>query len=105
MPTINIYYAADQYLEALTDSLDVLKQFVAKELTCSDIDLQPDEISVRLIKIRGTGMLAELELEITAHAFNDRLKRQDQICLNVRQFLKEKLKAADIRVWLLLPNL
>lgn len=105
MPTINTYYTDDKFEQELKESINDLKQFAAKELTCGDISLQPDEISIRLIKTTGSGMLAEVELEVTAHAFGGRIKRQDEICLTFRDFLKEKLSASEVRVWLLLPEL
>lgn len=50
-------------------------------------------------------MIAELEAEITAHAFGERVDKQDEICLHIRSFLMKKIMAADVRVWLLLPQL
>ena len=46
-----------------------------------------------------------IELEITAHAFEERIDKQDEICLNVRRFVKAKLDIKEVRVWLLLPQL
>lgn len=51
-------------------------------------------------------MIAPVEIEITAHAFPERIDKQDEICLRIRDFLKQGLRAQeDIRVWLLLPQL
>jgi ribosomal protein L31E len=105
VPTINVFYADDQRRKQLNEAIQPLKEFVAKELTCGDIQLQPHEVSARLLKTEGDGMLAELELEVTAHAFDDRVKRQDEICLNIREFLKSKIDAQEIRVWLILAEL
>ena len=105
MPTINVFYTDNQHRKQLSEAMQPLKEFVAKELTCGDIQLQPHEVSIRLLKTEGNGMLAGIELEVTAHAFADRVKRQDEICLNIREFLKSKTDAQEIRVWLILAEL
>jgi hypothetical protein len=105
MPTINAFYTHDKHLQQLSRITDGLKSFVAQELKCGDISLDPSEVSVRLLKAEGSGLLAEIELEFTAHAFDERIEKQDEICLNIRKFLKEELDVAEIRVWLLLPQL
>lgn len=105
MPTINVFSTADSVLKEFDEITEDLKTFLANELSGSAIKLGNDEISVRLIKTTGSGMLAEAELEITAHAFKERVDRQDDICLKVRQFLKQRISADELRVWLLLPEL
>lgn len=105
MPTINVFYSEDEHSAHLKSLIVELKDFVAKALTCGEITLQTNEVSVRLLKVDSAGMLADIELEITAHAFDERVKKQDDICLNVRQFLKDKINVNEIRVWLLLTEL
>lgn len=105
MPTVNVYFTDEQYRKLLAKATKSLKEFVAQELTCDDIKLQPNEISIRLLKAEGDGMLANVELEVTAHVFDNRVKRQDEICLSIREFLKSKLNLQEIRVWLILVEL
>lgn len=105
MPTVNVYYSTEDQSAALGELTAELKAFAAEVLTCNDIQLNTDEITVRLIQVIGSGMLADIELEITAHAFNERIEKQDKICLNIRKFLKQKLDVKEVRVWLLLPQL
>lgn len=109
MPTINIFYKhgdADRRL-ALDAVRDDLKKFVAQTLTCQDIKLKPEEISVRLVGVDGEGMIGKVEIEITAHAFKERIENQDQICLKTAAYLHEKLGMPldDIKVWLVLAEL
>ena len=105
MPTVNIFYKnkTNAYdLEALSTEL---KRYVAEQLTCGDIKLSPDEVSVRLLNIRGNGMLTPIEAEITAAAFKERVEEQDEICLNIQKFLIDKLGVTDVKVWLILSEL
>jgi hypothetical protein len=95
----------EEYANQLNDVVDELKRLVAAELTCGDITLNSNEVSIRLIQVSGKGILANIELEITAHAFDERIEKQDKICLAVREFLKAKLTANEIRVWLILSQL
>lgn len=105
MPTVNIFYNNDQDEQRLDGISSELKSQVANLLTCGDINLSSDEVSVRLIKNRGDGMLAPIELEITAAAFKERVEQQDEICLKIQKILKDKLNAPDIKVWLVLSEL
>ena len=104
MPTANFYLKdRNQELERLTPDL---KKFLAEKLTCSDIKLTAKEISVRFIKIADGQMIGEVELEISAHAFPERIKKQDKICLEVMNYLKRKIPTlGDVRVWLKLSEL
>lgn len=105
VPTVNIFYSNElpKQLEELTNSL---KAYVAKELTCGDIKLNSDEVSVRFIGSHGDGMLAPVEIEITAAAFKERVERQDKICRNIQKFILDKVDSLqDVKVWLILAEL
>ncbi|MEX1995162.1 MAG: hypothetical protein WD887_00080 [Candidatus Saccharimonadales bacterium] len=104
MPTINIFYSDNDDGPKLDELTSELKKYVAQKLTCGDIQLNEDEVSVRLLKARGNGMIASVELEVTAAAFAERVEKQDEICLNIQKFLKDRLKT-DIYVWLILAEL
>lgn len=105
MPTINIYYSTDDQAGQVARINGEIKQLVAQELSVVDKQLTVNEVSVRLLKVRYAGMIADLEAEITAHAYEARVEKQDEICNTVRTFLKEKVTCDDARVWLLLPQL
>jgi hypothetical protein len=106
MPTVNIFYTSDQQAEQCKQIRSDLKSYLAKELSCGDITLTPEEVSVRLINTVNAGMIADLEVEVTVHAFDERVKKQDEIANNIREYLMSKdLAAKDIRVWVLLPQL
>ncbi len=103
MPLVNVY-AAHDVEEKLTSIMAELKQFIADQLASKEITLTPAEISVRLVGVKGGGMIANVELEITAAAFPERVEKQDQICLKVMEFFKEKT-GFENRVWLILSEL
>ena len=105
MPTVNIFHTSDEEARQVIEVQVQLKDFLAKELTCGDISLTPEEVSIRLIKVTDAGMIAELEVEVTVHAFDERVQKQDEIANNIRKYLLEKIKAQDIRVWVILPQL
>lgn len=105
MPTINIFYNDQQELLKLNKVVPHLKEYVAKQLTCGDIQLKSEEVSIRLIKNSGGGMLAPIELEVKAAAFKERVDKQDEICLDIQKFLIDSLKVEDVKVWLILAEL
>ena len=91
MPTINIYYnKEEEYLE-LASLTQKLKEFVADKLSGSDIKLTPHEISIRFLAVKGGAMIGKVELEITAHAFKERVDREDAICREVRDYIMKDL--------------
>ncbi len=105
MPTVNVFYNDDlpKEFEEFTSSL---KKFVADQLTCGDIKLESDEVSVRLISSHGNAMLAPVEVEITAAGFKERVEKQDQICLNIQKFILDRaISLKDVKVWLILSEL
>jgi hypothetical protein len=105
MPTVNIFYTSDEQAGQVIELQSQLKDYFAKELSCGDISLIPEEVSIRLVKATNAGMIAELEVEVTVHAFDERVQKQDEIANNIRDYLLSKVKAQDIRVWVLLPQL
>jgi hypothetical protein len=45
-------------------------------------------------------------LEITAYAFPERVEKQDKICLDVADYIREKIPAVkELQVWLKLCEL
>ncbi|MEK7099191.1 MAG: hypothetical protein AAB916_01595 [Patescibacteria group bacterium] len=68
MPIVNIYYP-DAHKEVMpTDVTAQLKESIAKELMCGDFALNPADISVRLLDVRGA-MIGSVEIDIFAKHF------------------------------------
>jgi hypothetical protein len=107
MPTANVYSSDTASQDSLVKLGTSLRELLARELTCGDITLDPNEISIRFLSVTtNASMIAPVEIEIMAHAFGDRTKRADTICLIVRDFVKEKIPSIkDVRVWLVLAEL
>ncbi len=107
MPTVNVFYrnsAHENALSALAGG--PLQERVAEELTCPEIKLATDEVSVRLLRALGKGMLAPVEMDIIAADFPERVERQDEICRNVRQFVLGQIpELYDAKIWLSLNEL
>lgn len=103
MPTINIYSENNYFDE---DIIESLKNIFIELLSCNDIKLNENEFSFRILKTDRKFMIADIELEIKAHHFKERVEEQDIICNKVREFLLEKIpEVQDIRVWLILSEL
>lgn len=103
MPTINVYWKTNLFSSNITNELI---DYSAKLLSCNELELTKNEISIRFIWTSTEYMIAEIEIEIMSHAFPERVKKQDLICNKIRDFLLSKIKwARDIRVRLLLSEL
>lgn len=106
MPTVNVYYKSKSDLASLNRIVPRLQTYLADRLTCGEIKLRQDEVSVRLIPVQGRGMLGHVEVDITAHEFPDRVKNQDKICFDTKAWLEQETKSIkDVRVWLRLCQL
>lgn len=105
MPTINIYYQDQEQKSKLEKIITDLKEFAAKELTCGEIALKPDEISVRLIKTEGGDMIGTIEAEVKAFAFKERIEKQDEFCLSLMRFIQEMTLIENVKTWLILSEL
>lgn len=106
MPTANIYYQDAAQRSVLVALLRDLRAFLAERLTCGSKKLSRDEISVRLIEVTGAEMIGAIEMEVTAHAFAERVMRQDMICHEIATYLRRNLPmVANVQVWLLLCEL
>ena len=68
-----------------------MKTYFAEKLSCGAIKLTTDEISIRFILANGKGMIGDVELEISAHAFLEKIKNQDKICLDTVDFMKKRI--------------
>jgi len=104
MPTVNIYFQNLSDTAPLSGKVLELRTYLAEALSGSDITLSSAEVSIRFIKSHGGEMIAPVELEISAHAFAERVEKQDQICLEVMKWIKEKI-GLDTKVWLRLSEL
>ena len=107
MPTANILYFR-RYLKGTSSrkSERIARLHRAKELSCGERQLQPDEISIRIHENCGSAMIAPLEIEVTAHAYAERSSRSDEICLKIRELVMQFVpQLTDARVWLLLVDL
>ena len=104
MPAINIY-SHDRIFD--TAFVDWLKRLTIKLLSCDNLTLQVGHISVRPISVSETTyMIAPIECDIFAASFDDRIKRQDEICNGIRLYFLENISwIEDVRVWLSLSEL
>jgi hypothetical protein len=104
MPTVNIYQNDSELQAQLADLTPAIKRKVAELLSGASIELGPGEVSLRILNVGDGGMLAKIEVEINAAAFEERVKKQDEISLEVQKFLVDTLHT-DVKVWLILSEL
>jgi hypothetical protein len=106
MPTVTIYAASRDHVEPLGALIPGLQGTVAVLLSTPDWELRPETISVRILAIDAGSMIAPIELELIGAAFPQRIERQDEICLAVRDWLRSvSPELPEARVWLLLCEL
>ncbi|OGJ16804.1 MAG: hypothetical protein A2632_02050 [Candidatus Pacebacteria bacterium RIFCSPHIGHO2_01_FULL_46_16] len=106
MPTVNIYATDQKVFGNLQVFIPKLKQYLADKLTCSEIKLTAKEITMRFVLVAGGEMLGNVEMEITAHAFPERVQKEDKICLEIMRFVQENNPSiGDVKVWLKLCEL
>ena len=105
MPTVNIY-SKNNKGESIQTLISDLKKYLAEKLTCGEIQLKPEEISIRFINVAGGEMIGDIEVEIKAHSFPERVKKEDEISKEIMNYLKDKIPAlGEVKVWLQLSEL
>lgn len=105
MPTVNFYFD-NPINPKLNEIIPDIKKLIAEKLTCGEIKLTPEEISIRFIKVDGGQMIGNTEVEIAAASFSERVEKQDEICLQIAKYLRDKASfLGEVRVWLKLSEL
>lgn len=105
MPPVNIYTSRER-VKPLESILPQLREFTASELSCKDRKLVPKELSLRVIVPEASLPIADTELEIKVHSYPERVKRQDEICLSIRDYVQRNCpEAGSVYVWLQLSEL
>lgn len=107
MPTVTIYSQAGSGIsKVLLKSVDDIRTRVAELLSGKSRQLLTKEISVRLVESIGSGMIAQIEIEISAQNYPERSVNADRICLDMRTYMKKIApEIEDVRVWLQLVEL
>jgi len=107
MPTVKIYADEAVSIDPLLVLVPKIKEQLAEELSVTEKNLASNEVSVRIITSKGAGMIAPVEVEITAHNFEERALRADTICLALRELIKNGMPSTvkDVRVWIILVEL
>jgi len=105
MPSLNIYTNKER-AKSLKEYLPKLREFIAKELSCRDRKIDSNEVSLRIIVPNGSLLIADTELEIKAHKYPERVQKQDEICLSIKDFVQRICPKAGLTyVWLQLSEL
>ncbi len=103
-PSVTIY--TNKSMVQINKILPKLKEFAANALSCGDRKLASDEISIRIIVPESSSQIADTEIEIKAHSYKERVQKQDEICLSVKEFVQRMCpKVGSVYVWLQLSEL
>lgn len=118
MPTVNVYLSQNHVQSGYPvweENMSKLREFIAKELTCGERVIAAHEMSIRILSVHGRGMIAPIEIEIQAHAYQERIERSDVVCVAIRTFVMnavndskatvQKIQLKDFQVWLILSQL
>ena len=105
MPSMTIYTNRDR-VKSIEKIFSELKEFTAKELSCGDRKLASNEISIRVLVPEASAAIADTELEILAYSYPERVKRQDDICCLIKDYIQKYCPhAGSVYVWLQLSEL
>lgn len=105
MPSMNIYTSRER-VKPLESILPELRELTAKELSCGDRKLDSNEMSLRIIVPDASLSIADTELEIKAFSYHERVEKQDEICLSIKEYIQKTCpKAGSVYVWLQLSEL
>ncbi|HIH32192.1 TPA: hypothetical protein HA235_05780 [Candidatus Woesearchaeota archaeon] len=105
MPSVNIYTNQNR-VKSLEKILPELRDYTAQTLSGREKKLASDEISLRVIVPEVAMQKADTEMEIKAYQFQERIDKQDDICLSIQNYVQNKCPGAgSVYVWLVLSQL
>ena len=97
---------SEERVKPLEQILPDLRAYIAKELSCGERMLAPEEMSLDIIVPHARLPIADTELVILAAPYEERVKKQDQISLNIKHYIQQTCPAAgSVYVWLMLGEL
>ncbi len=106
MPTVNIYLSPNAPREKIVPLLPLFRERIAQQLTSVQRRIVPVEVSIRVFTVDAAAMISPFEMEIKAQQYSDRVKRCDEICLHLKEFvLSHAPYLPDVSVWLELTEL
>jgi len=94
MPPVTIYTNNKDRVAPITDMFSGLTQIIADELTCPERKLIGKDIHVVVLVPEASYNSADTRIDIFAYGYPDRIKRQDDICHNVKQYMMKNCPAA-----------
>lgn len=104
MPTVNVYVQTEHLGRVIHERTAEFAAEIARCLSTPVAALDETHISMRIFKPAWSTMIAPIEVEIAAHAYVERVDRQDEICGQLRAWLEGSL-GLECRVWLALSQL
>jgi hypothetical protein len=104
MPLVTIYLSKEN-VDSIKNMLPSLREFIARELACGDRAIDPGEVSINVVLPLVRFPIAEIEVIISAYSYKPRVERQDEICLNIKNFISSKTEFSSVFVWLGLSEL
>lgn len=105
MPPVTIY-AIREDINSVRQVLPELTQIIAKELSCSERKLADTDIHISVLVPELSHNVAGIRIDIQAYGYPERIKRQDDICHNIQQYMLSRcLVAGPVEVFLMLGEL
>lgn len=99
-------YTSRERVSSLESILPNLRDFTARELSCAERVIDSKEMSLRIIVPDASLKIADTEIEIMAFGYPERVKRQDEICLSIQEYVQRTCPdAGSVYVWLQLSEL
>lgn len=85
-------------LEEISQDAEELRSMAANELSVEEWPIDETHISLRFNSVSGA-LIGEVELELIAHQFGDRVARKDEVCSRIRSHFEKRWKR-EVRVWM-----
>ncbi len=105
MPPVTIFTKKDN-VNSLQRVFPELTQIIADELSCPERKLIDKDIHMSVVIPEATYNAADTRMDIYAFGYPDRIKRQDDICYNIKQYVTKNCPTAgSVDVFLMLGEL
>ncbi len=83
MPLVNIFCSDSSLHGQISGHLDKIQAVIANALSCAENTPSSDDIRIRGVHLDFNSKIAQIEIDIFAYDFEERVRRQDEIAKEI----------------------
>ncbi len=99
MPLVYILCPESSVKGKVSGHLKDIQTAIAKALSCTESKPSPDDIRIRGIHLDFNSKIAQIEIDIFAYDFKERVEREDEIAEEIENQIIKIVGYSDVKVF------